>query len=61
LPLCSTSRQLVGAALLVADRIAGLYVAAVAMVVALTFMISSAWLIVVGVTMREPKVPDRSP
>ena len=53
--------QLVGAALLVADRIAGLYVAAVAMVVALTFMISSAWLLVVGVTMREPKPFDRSP
>ena len=53
--------QLVGAALLVADRIAGLYVAAVAMVAALTFMISSAWLLVVGVTMLEPKPPDRSP
>ncbi len=53
--------QLVGAALLVADRIAGLYVAAVAMVAALTFMISSAWLLVVGVTMREPKPFDRSP
>jgi hypothetical protein len=53
--------QLVGAALLVADRIAGLYVAAVAMVAALTFMISSTWLLVVGVTMREPKTLDRSP
>lgn len=53
--------QLVGAALLVADRIAGLYVAAVAMVAALTFMISGAWLLVVGVTVREPKTPDRSP
>ena len=47
--------QLVGAALLVADQIAGLYVAAVAMVAALTLMISGAWLLVVGVTMREPK------
>jgi hypothetical protein len=53
--------QLVGAAFLVADRIAGLYVAAVAMVAALTFMISGAWLLVVGVTMREPTIPDRSP
>jgi hypothetical protein len=53
--------QLVGAALLVANQIVGLYVAAVAMVVALTFMISSAWLLVVGVTMRESKFPDRSP
>jgi hypothetical protein len=53
--------QLVGAALLVADHIAGLYVAAVAMVAALTLMISGAWLLVVGVTMREPKPFDRSP
>ena len=42
--------QLVGAALLVADHVAGLYVAAVAMVAALAFMISGAWLLVVGVT-----------
>ena len=53
--------QLVGAAWLVADQIAGLYVAAVAMVAALTLMISGAWLLVVGVTMRESKTPDRSP
>jgi hypothetical protein len=53
--------QLVGAALLVADHIAGLYVAAVAMIAALTLMISGAWLLVVGVTMREPKTLDRSP
>jgi hypothetical protein len=36
--------QLIGAALLVADQIAGLYVAAAAMVAALTLMISGAWL-----------------
>ena len=53
--------QLVGAALLVADYIAGLYVAAVAMVAALAFMISGAWLLVVGVTTREPNALDRSP
>src|SRR4029453_5072987 len=53
--------QLVGAAFLVADHIAGLYVAAVAMVTALTFMISGAWFLVVGVTMPEPKPFDRSP
>jgi modulator of FtsH protease len=52
--------QLVGAALLVADYIAGLYVAAVAMVVALAFMISGAWLLVVGMTMRESNAADRS-
>jgi hypothetical protein len=53
--------QLVGAALLVADHIAGLYVAAVSMLAALAFMISGAWLLVVGVTMREPNARDRSP
>jgi hypothetical protein len=53
--------QLVGAALLVADQIAGLYVAAVAMVAALTLMISGAWLLVIGVTMPESKTLDRSP
>ena len=53
--------QLIGAALLVADQIAGLYVAAAAMVAALTLMISGAWLFVVGVTMHEPKPFGRSP
>ena len=52
---------LVGAALLIAGHIAGLYLAAAAMVAALTLMISGAWLLVVGVTMREPKAFDRSP
>ena len=52
--------QLVGAALLVADQIAGPYVAAVAMVAALTLMISGVWLLVIGVTMRESKTLDRS-
>jgi hypothetical protein len=42
--------QLVGAALLVANHVAGLYVSAVAMVASLAFMISGAWLLVVGVT-----------
>jgi modulator of FtsH protease len=53
--------QLVGAALLVADQVAGLYVAAVAMVAALAFMISGAWLLVVGMTMRESNALDRGP
>jgi hypothetical protein len=53
--------QLVGAALFIADHIAGLYVAAVAMVAALAFMISGAWLLVVGVAMREPDALDRNP
>jgi hypothetical protein len=42
--------QLLGAALLITDHIAGLYVAAVAMVAALAFMISGAWLLVTGAT-----------
>ena len=53
--------QLVGAALLVAGHSTGLYIAAVAMVAALAFMITAAWLLVVGVTMREPNSLDRSP
>jgi modulator of FtsH protease len=52
--------QLVGAALLVAGHVAGLYVAAVAMVAALAFMISGAWLLVIGMTEREPPVRDGS-
>jgi hypothetical protein len=53
--------QLVGAALLVGNHVAGPYVAAVAMVAALAFMITAAWLLVVGGTTREPSAPDRSP
>ena len=52
--------QLVGAVLLVAGYTAGLYIAAVAMVVALTLMVSGAWLLVVGMSMRELKAGDRS-
>jgi len=52
--------QLVGAALLVANYVAGLYVAAVAMVAALAFMISGAWLLVVGMTTHESNAVDRS-
>jgi hypothetical protein len=50
--------QLAGAALLVAGHSVGLYVAAVAMVTALAFMISAAWLLVVGATMRETNAPN---
>jgi hypothetical protein len=52
--------QLVGAGLLFADRIAGLYLAAVAVVAALAFMISGAWLLVVDAARRESKPPDGS-
>jgi modulator of FtsH protease len=51
--------QLVGAALLVANHIAGLYMAAVALVAALAFMISGAWLLVVDATTREPNPVNR--
>ena len=50
--------QLIGAALLVANHVAGLYVAAIAMVAALAFMITAAWLLVVGMTTREPNALD---
>jgi hypothetical protein len=46
--------QLLGAALLGADHVAGLYVAAVAVVAALAFMISGAWLLLVDAARREP-------
>jgi low affinity Fe/Cu permease len=47
--------EAVGAALLIAGQIAGLYVAAVAMIVLLAFMISGAWLLTVGVSTRHPQ------
>ena len=53
--------QVIGAALLLADHIAGLYVAAVAVVAAVAFMISGAWLLVVDAVMRERTALDRSP
>ena len=40
--------ELVGAAMVVAGNASGLYLAAVAMVAALAFMITAAWLLVVG-------------
>jgi modulator of FtsH protease len=52
--------QLGGAVLLVTDRVAGLYMAAVAMVAALAFMISGAWLLVVDAARRETNAPDQS-
>ncbi len=47
--------EAVGAGLLIAGQIAGLYVAAVAMIVLLAFMISGAWLLIVGVSTRHPQ------
>jgi hypothetical protein len=44
-----------GAALLLSGKRAGLYVAAVAMVVLLAYMISGAWLLIVGISELEPQ------
>jgi modulator of FtsH protease len=52
--------QLVGAALLLSDHVAGLYMAAVALVAALAFMISGAWLLIVDAAKREPNALDPS-
>jgi hypothetical protein len=49
--------ELVGAALLIAGHEAGLYVAAVTMIILLAFMISGAWLLIVGVSTRRPHQP----
>jgi hypothetical protein len=45
--------ELVGAALLIGGVVAGLYIAAVTMIVLLAFMISGAWLLIIGVSTRE--------
>ena len=50
--------EVIGAALLIAGQIAGLYVAAVAMIIRLAFMVSGAWLLIVGVSARQPKQQD---
>jgi modulator of FtsH protease len=52
--------QLVGAALLVAGHSAGLYAAAVALLAALAFMISGAWLLVVDAARRNQRPQDQS-
>lgn len=46
---CLYVAELIGAAVLVAGSISGLYVAAVAIVLNVAFMISAAWLLVVAV------------
>lgn len=42
--------EVTGAALIVAGYVAGLYIAAVALTILLAFMISGAWLLIVGVS-----------
>ncbi|HEY8998862.1 MAG TPA: hypothetical protein VIM53_00925 [Candidatus Saccharimonadales bacterium] len=52
---CLYVAELLGALALVSGSIAGLYVAAIAMVCNVAFMISAAWLLVVGVySSRKP-------
>jgi hypothetical protein len=53
--------ELVGAALLIAGHSAGLYVAAVTMIILLAFMISGAWLLVIGVSTRQAQQEGTSP
>jgi hypothetical protein len=50
--------EAIGAALLIAGYIAGLYVAAIAMVVFFSFMISGAWLLIVGVHRDTSNTPS---
>lgn len=47
--------EIVGAALLLSGYVAGLYVAAISMVGLLAFMISGAWLLIVGVAEDRPR------
>jgi hypothetical protein len=48
--------QIVGSILLIAGYIAGLYVAAVAMIVFFAFMISGAWLLLLGVHQDQKRL-----
>lgn len=46
---CLYAAEIIGALMLIAGSIAGLYIAATAMLLNVAFMISAAWLLVVGV------------
>ncbi|MGO9963968.1 MAG: hypothetical protein ACLPUG_11135 [Acidimicrobiales bacterium] len=50
--------QVVGAALLVTGVVAGLYVAAAAMIIYIPYLISGAWLLLVGVHREQPETED---
>jgi hypothetical protein len=47
--------EIVGAALLLSGYVAGLYLAAISMIGVLAFMISGAWLLIMGVSEHRPK------
>lgn len=51
--------EMIGAAVLIAGSIAGLYLAAVAMVANFFFMISGSWLLLVGVSTGEADAGTR--
>jgi len=51
--LCTSSKW--GAALLLGGFIAGLYLAAIAMITLLAVMISGAWLLIRGISERGPR------
>jgi modulator of FtsH protease len=50
--------EIVGASVLIAGHVAGLYVAAVAMLTRVVWMISGAWLLIVGVSPRSRERGD---
>lgn len=47
--------EIVGATLLLSGYVAGLYLAAISMIGVLAFMISGAWLLIMGVSEHRPK------
>jgi hypothetical protein len=47
--------EMVGAALLLSGYIAGLYLAAISMITLLAFMISGAWLLIMGISEHRPR------
>jgi hypothetical protein len=53
--------EIVGAALLLGGYIAGLYLAAIAMIGMLAFMISGAWLLIMGISEPRQSGNDESP
>jgi hypothetical protein len=46
--------ELIGAVLIITGRLAGLYLATTSMIILLAFMISGAWLLIIGASAREP-------
>jgi hypothetical protein len=53
--------EIAGAAVLLSGYIAGLYVAAISMLGVLAFMISGAWLLIMGISDRRPRSGNDGP